>query len=38
MGALGVAIFLELAGGVLFMLGSNLGSCFLVCLLPASKP
>lgn len=29
--ALGVAIFLELAGGVLFLLGSPLGSCLLVC-------
>ena len=28
--ALGIAIFLELAGGVLFMVGSPLGSCFLV--------
>ena len=30
--ALGIAIFLELAGGVLFVLGSPLGSCLLVCL------
>ena len=29
--ALGIAIFLELAGGVLFILGSPLGSCLLVC-------
>ena len=36
--ALGVAIFLELAGGVLFVLGSNLGSCFLVGSPPISKP
>lgn len=28
--ALGVAIFLELAGGVLFVLGSNLGAWLLV--------
>ncbi len=28
--ALGIAIFLEVAGGVLFLLGSPLGSCFLV--------
>ncbi len=32
MAALGIAIFLELAGGVLFLLGSPLGSCLLVCL------
>ena len=30
MAALGIAIFLELAGGVLFLLGSPLGSCLLV--------